>query len=160
MIRKLLRMILNGKPVEIEIHPEDTLLDVVRDKLGLTGTKKGCGRGDCGACTVLLNGTAVNSCIVPALQAMDAKVETIEGIGNRENLHPIQEAFITKGAVQCGFCTPGMIVSAKGLLGKNTDPTGEEIKEAISGNLCRCTGYVKIEDAVRDAAEKMSREEK
>lgn len=157
---QILRMTLNGKQVERPVNPGDVLLDVIRKDLGLTGTKKGCGKGECGACTVIMNGKAVNSCIVPALQAMDAKIETIEGIGTANNLHPLQEAFIDYGAIQCGFCTPGMIMSAKALLDNNLNPTKEEIKEAISGNICRCTGYVKIEQAVQAAAENIKQRNK
>jgi carbon-monoxide dehydrogenase small subunit len=151
--KKILKMTLNGEMVERLVSPDDTLLDVLRKDLGLTGTKKGCGKGECGACTVIMNGKSVNSCIVPAMQAMDATVETIEGIGTADNLHPLQETFIDYGAIQCGFCTPGMIMSAKALLDQNIDPTREEIKEAIAGNICRCTGYIKIEEAVKAAAE-------
>lgn len=153
MDKKILEMTLNGEWVERLVSPEDTLLDVLRKDLGLTGTKKGCGKGECGACTVIMNGKAVNSCIVPAMQAMGATVETIEGIGTADNLHPLQETFIDYGAIQCGFCTPGMIMSAKALLDKNIEPTRNEIKEAIAGNICRCTGYIKIEEAVKAAAE-------
>lgn len=141
--------------MELLVSPDETLLDVIRDQLSLTGTKKGCGKGECGACTVIMNGKAVNSCVVPAMQAMDAEVETIEGIGTSDNLHPLQETFIDYGAIQCGFCTPGMIMSAKALLDKNLSPARLDIKEAIAGNICRCTGYVKIEQAVLAAADKM-----
>lgn len=141
--------------MELLVSPDETLLDVIRDQLSLTGTKKGCGKGECGACTVIMNGKAVNSCVVPAMQAMDAEVETIEGIGTSDNLHPLQETFIDYGAIQCGFCTPGMIMSAKALLDKNLTPARLDIKEAIAGNICRCTGYVKIEQAVLAAADKM-----
>ncbi|MBM7855966.1 carbon-monoxide dehydrogenase small subunit [Desulfohalotomaculum tongense] len=158
MAQMILKMILNGKPVERRISPGDTLLDVLRGDLGLSGTKKGCGRGECGACTVIMNGKAVNSCIVPAPRAMNARIETIEGIGTVEKLHPLQETFIHCGAIQCGFCTPGMIMSAKALLDKNSNPTREEIKEAVAGNICRCTGYVKIEEAIMMAAEMIKRE--
>lgn len=153
MSKKVLKMMLNGEAVERLVSPEDTLLDVLREDLGLTGTKKGCGKGECGACTVIMNGKSVNSCIVPAMQAMDAEVETIEGIGTAEKLHPLQETFIDYGAIQCGFCTPGMIMSAKALLDKNTNPTRDEIREAIAGNICRCTGFIKIEEAVNAAAD-------
>ncbi|MTI81148.1 MAG: (2Fe-2S)-binding protein [Firmicutes bacterium] len=155
MAKTVLKMILNGKPVERLVSFDDTLLDALREDLGLTGTKKGCGKGECGACTIIMNGKAVNSCIVPALQAMDAAVETIEGIGTVEKLHPLQETFVDYGAIQCGFCTPGMIMSAKALLDKNVVPSREEIKEAIAGNVCRCTGYLKIEEAIMAAAEMM-----
>lgn len=147
---------LNGEKTEVLVSPEDVLLDILRDKLFLTGTKKGCGKGECGACTVIMDGVAVNSCIVPAMKAMDKNIQTIEGIGTPDNLHPLQEAFINEGAIQCGFCTPGMIMSAKALLDKNMSPTEFEIKEAISGNICRCTGYVKIEKAILSAAKEMT----
>ena len=148
--RKLLQMKVNGKPVEILVKPNRTLLDVLREDLGLTGTKKGCGQGDCGSCTVIMDGRAVHSCLVLALQATGKEVETIEGLGTSENLHPLQASFIRNGAVQCGFCTPGMLMSAVALLRKKENPTEEEIRKAISGNLCRCTGYVKIVKAIQD----------
>lgn len=144
----MIRFILNGKEVEVEVPPHWTLLQVLREKLGLTGTKEGCGIGECGACTVLLDGMPVNSCLILAPKVDGRKVETIEGLGNRESLHPLQESFVEFGAVQCGFCTPGMLMSAKSLLEKNPHPTREEIKEAISGNLCRCTGYQQIIEAI------------
>lgn len=147
-----LEFILNGEPVKVKIDPASSLLTVLRDYLGLTGTKKGCGRGECGACTVILDGQAVNSCLVPAAKVQGRRVETIEGLARGEQLHPLQQAFIAAGAVQCGFCTPGMIMAAKALLDHNPEPTRDEIKEAISGNICRCTGYVKIEAAIMDAA--------
>jgi len=149
--------ILNGKSVSLSVSPTDTLLDVLRDNLYMTGTKKGCGKGECGACTVLIDGEAVNSCLIPAMKVSGRSVETIEGIGSEDDLHPLQEEFVNKAAIQCGFCTPGMIMSAKALLDKTTRPTKEQVKEAISGNLCRCTGYVKIEEAVQAASEKMDR---
>lgn len=155
MSSKILRFTLNGDLIEIIISPEDMLVDILRDKLELTGTKKGCGKGECGACTVIMNGESVNSCLVPAMKAMGAVVETIEGIGAPGKFHPVQETFMDLGAIQCGFCTPGMIMSAKALLDKTTSPTGKEIKKSLSGNICRCTGYVKIEKAVQAAAEKM-----
>lgn len=155
MSLKILKFTLNGDPIEIAISPDEMLIDVLRDKLELTGTKKGCGKGECGACTVIMNGEAVNSCLVPAMKASCAVVETIEGVGSTDEFHPVQETFMDMGAIQCGFCTPGMIMSAKALLDRNTNPTDKEIKKAIAGNICRCTGYVKIEEAVRAAAEKM-----
>jgi carbon-monoxide dehydrogenase small subunit len=148
----LLKMIVNGKAVEVMVHPTQTLLRVLREDLGLTGTKKGCEQGDCGACTVLLDGAAVNACLVLALQAEGKEVETIEGLGTAERLHPLQKSFIQNGAVQCGFCTSGMLLSALALLRKNPNPTVEEIRRGISGNLCRCTGYVKIVKAIQDVS--------
>ena len=146
---------LNGEQVQAEAEPWWTLLKVIRDNFGLTGTKEGCGYGECGACTVLMDGLAVNSCLVLALQAEGKDVVTIEGLvrGDGE-LHSLQKAFIQKGAIQCGFCTPGMILSAKALLDRNGDPTEEEIKKAVVGNICRCTGYVKIIEAIKSAAKK------
>lgn len=145
----ILRMNLNEKDVELEIEPSELLLHVLRDKFGLTGTKEGCGEGDCGACTVLLDGVPVNSCITPAVKAMDKKVLTIEGLGSEDNMHPIQQAMIEYGAIQCGFCSPGFIMTIKALLDRNPKPTREEIKKAISGNLCRCGGYELIIEAVQ-----------
>lgn len=152
MLEKL-RITINGEKMELEVDPKITLVDLLREKLYLTGTKKGCGKGECGACTVIMNGNAVNSCLVPVLKAMDAEIETIEGLPKDGKLHPLQETFVDKGAVQCGFCTPGMIMSAKALLDTNDTPSSDEIREALGGNVCRCTGYVKIEDAVNAAAE-------
>ena len=148
----LLKMVVNGKPVEVKVDPSWTLLYVLREELKLTGTKKGCEKGDCGACTVLLQGKPVNSCLVLALQAEGREIETIEGLGEADNLHPLQKSFIVNGAVQCGFCTAGMLLSAAALLRKNPDPTEKEIRTAISGNLCRCTGYQKIVKAIQDVA--------
>ncbi len=151
---KTLKFTLNGEPMEIPVSPSDMLVDVLRDKLELTGTKKGCGKGECGACTVIMNGKAVASCLVPALKAMGANVETVEGVANGK-AHPLQETFMDLGAVQCGFCTPGMVMSSKALLDENPKPTKAEIREAIAGNICRCTGYVKIEEAVEAAVQKL-----
>ena len=148
----LLKMVVNGKPVEVKVDPTWTLLYVLREELKLTGTKKGCEKGDCGARTVLLQGKPVNSCLVLALQAEGREIETIEGLGEADNLHPLQKSFIVNGAVQCGFCTAGMLLSAAALLRKNPDPTEKEIRTAISGNLCRCTGYQKIVKAIQDVA--------
>lgn len=150
-----LNFVLNGEPAEILVDPSDMLADILRERMLLTGTKKGCGKGECGACTVIMNGAAVNSCMIPAMKAMGAVVQTIEGISSREKLHPLQESFMDEGAIQCGFCTPGMIMSAKALLDSTPHPDGAQIKEAIAGNLCRCTGYVKIEKAILSASEKM-----
>ena len=155
MATALLKMVLNGEPTEIAIESSALLLDVLRDQLGLTGTKEACGEGECGACTVLLDGKAINSCITPAMKAMNKEVLTIEGLARDGGLHPIQQAFIEHGAIQCGFCTPGMVLSTKALLDKNPDPTEEEVRIGISGNLCRCTGYVKIVEAVLAAAKKV-----
>lgn len=152
MSRCLLTMKLNGEPIEIEIESSAMLVDVLRDQLNLTGTKEACGKGECGSCTVLLDGTAVLSCITPAMKAVNREVITIEGLGAPGKLHPIQEAFIEHGAIQCGYCTPGMVLAAKALLDENPNPTEEEVRIALSGNLCRCTGYVKIVEAVLAAA--------
>jgi len=150
--KKLLHFKINGREVEIMVKPTWTLLRVLRGELGLVGTKKGCERGDCGACTVIMNGRAVNACLVLALQAESKEIETIEGLGEPGNLHPLQDSFIKNGAVQCGFCTPGMIMSSVALLRENPEASNDEIKRGISGNLCRCTGYVKIIKAIQDVA--------
>lgn len=155
MAKGLLTMTLNGEWVELAVEPSAMLISVLRTEMGLIGVKEACGKGECGACTVLLNGKAVPSCITPAMKALNKDVLTIEGLGSLGKLHPIQEAFIEHGAVQCGFCTPGMILSAKALLDENPHPTEEEVRVGISGNLCRCTGYVKIVEAVLSAAERM-----
>ncbi len=147
-----LKMIVNGKPVKAKVDPTWTLLYVLREELKLTGTKKGCEKGDCGACTILLEGNPVNSCLVLALQAEGKKIETIESLGQAEALHPLQKSFIANGAVQCGFCTPGMLLSAAALLKKKPNPTEKDIRRAISGNLCRCTGYAKIVKAIQTVA--------
>jgi len=145
----------NGEERRVRVHPEDSLLYVLRERLGLTGTKSGCEEGECGACTVLVDGTPVVSCLLPALRLQGSQVETVEGLERGGRLHPLQDAFIEAGAVQCGFCTPGMLMSSKALLEKSPSPTREEIAQALSGNLCRCTGYVKIIDAVSMAAERI-----
>lgn len=144
---------INNQQHELDVHPDRRLIDILREDLALTGTKEGCGSGECGACTVLLNGRAVNSCLIWACQVQHAEIVTIEGITPEKVLHPVQEAFVQEGAVQCGFCTPGMIMSAIALLLENPNPSKEEIKRALSGNLCRCTGYAKIFRAVEKAAE-------
>ena len=138
----------NGTSYQLEIEPRRTLLEVLRDELGLTGTKEGCGEGKCGTCTVLMDGEPVTSCLVLAMDAKGKEILTIEGLAQGEKLHPLQEAFIKHGAIQCGFCTPGMILSAKALLDRNPAPREEEVKWAIGGNLCRCTGYQKIVEAI------------
>ena len=150
----MLRMKVNGRPVKVAVKPTWTLLRVLREELHLTGTKKGCEQGDCGACMVIMNGKTVNSCLVLALQAETKEIETIEGLGTADHLHPLQKSFIEHGAVQCGFCTPGMLMSAKVLIEENPRPTQEEIKVGISGNLCRCTGYTKIVKAIESASPK------
>jgi aerobic carbon-monoxide dehydrogenase small subunit len=142
----------NGTVYEPEVDGGTRLLDLLREGLHLTGTKEGCGEGECGACTVLLDGRAVNSCLVLAPQADGSEIVTIEGLADGERLHPVQQAFVEKGAVQCGFCTPGFILSTVALLSANPDPTDDEIRTALEGNLCRCTGYAKIMDAVHRAA--------
>jgi carbon-monoxide dehydrogenase small subunit len=154
---KSLIFTLNGDETRVEVEAGELLLDVLRRRFFLTGTKKGCGEGECGACTVLLDGKPVLSCLLPAMKAQGRVVTTIEGLGNEQRLDPIQESFLEKGAVQCGFCTPGMVLSSKSLLDHQSTPSEEEIKQALSGHLCRCTGYVQILEAVKDAAEKMSR---
>ncbi|HUV73555.1 MAG TPA: (2Fe-2S)-binding protein [Anaerolineae bacterium] len=147
-----LTMRLNGEEVTLAIEPDALLVDVLRQQLGLTGTKEACGEGECGACTVVLDGQPVTSCLVPALKAQGREVCTVEGLASGGELHPLQKSFIEHGAVQCGYCTPGMLMSAKALLDRNPHPTEQEIKEAISGNLCRCTGYVKIVEAIKAAS--------
>ncbi len=151
-----INLTVNNKPYKLSVPANITLLDVLREKLKLTGTKEGCGKGECGACTVMFNGRSANSCLILAPQADGAEVITIEGLGNLENMHPIQEAFVEEGAIQCGFCTPGMEMSSFYLLTKNPNPTEEEIREGISGNLCRCTGYMKIIKAIEKASQKLN----
>ena len=143
---------LNGKAVKLEVEAKEILVDTLRERLGLTGTKKSCGTGDCGACTVLLNGRAVRSCTMLTAMIDGKEVLTIEGLGGADKVHPIQQAFVDEGAIQCGYCIPGMILATKALLDKNQNPTTDEIREALSGNLCRCTGYEKIIRAVERAA--------
>ncbi len=147
---------LNGKDYCIKVPTNLTLLQILRDKLGFTGTKSGCNKGECGACTVIFNGRTANSCLIIAPKVDGADITTIEGIGTVSNPHPIQKAFVEEGAIQCGFCTPGFVVSAYSLLSRNRMPTEEEIREELSGNLCRCTGYIKIIKAVKKASREMS----
>ncbi len=149
---KKIELNVNGKIHNVEIEEDMRLIDVLRDKLGLIGTKEGCGEGECGACTVIMDGETVASCLVMAFQAEGKKIITIEGLGDENGIDPIQQAFLDEGAVQCGFCIPGMVMSAKALLDKNSTSNRSEIREAISGNLCRCTGYNKIVNAVEKAA--------
>lgn len=153
-MKQLIELKVNGEAYEVAIEPRRTLLEVLREHLGLTGTKQGCNEGECGSCTVLMDGEPVNSCLVLAVEAKDKDILTIEGLAEGQKLHPLQEAFIKHGAFQCGFCTPGMILSAKALLDRNPQPTEEEIRRGISGNLCRCTGYVKIIEAIRAVAQR------
>ena len=146
----------NGETFHVEVEPHETLLDVIRGKVGLTGTKKGCETGQCGACTIIVEGKAVNACLILAVEAHGREIVTVEGLAKGGQLHPLQQAFVEEGAVQCGYCTPGMLLSAKALLDENPRPTQRQVKEAIAGNLCRCTGYVKIVKAIMTAAEKIS----
>ena len=152
-MKQLITINVNGTENEVAVNSGTTLLDLLRDQLRLTGAKKGCEQGDCGACTVLLNGKAVNSCLVLAIEADGQNITTIEGLAKGEDLHPIQRAFVEKGSIQCGFCTPGMILRTKSFLDENPNPSRENIKEGLSGNLCRCTGYTKIIEAVETASE-------
>lgn len=140
---------INSQRRQLKVRAAETLLELLRERLNLTGTKKGCEKGDCGACTVILDGQPVNSCLVLAVQADGKDIVTIEGVATGEELHSIQQAFIDHGAVQCGFCTPGMVLTAKALLDRNQNPSDEEIRQAIAGNLCRCTGYIQIIDAIK-----------
>lgn len=151
MTRIPIHLIVNGEDYHILVNPNQVLMDVLREDLELTGTKEGCGLGKCGACTVLIDSRPVHSCLLLAIQADGCEITTIEGIGEKK-LHPLQESFVEKGAIQCGFCTPGMINTAKALLDENPDPSDAEIKQAIAGNLCRCTGYNKIVDAIHSCA--------
>ena len=153
-----IQITLNGAKKTIETQTHRLLLDLLRDEIGLTGTKEGCGTGDCGACTVYLDGKPVNSCLVLSGELDGAEIATIEGLKLGEAYHPIQAAFIEKGGAQCGYCTPGMLMMSKALLEENIDPTEEEIRFALSGNLCRCTGYAKIIDAVQDAAAELRKQ--
>jgi len=153
-MKKLIRLKVNGELYDVVVEPQESLLDVLRNKIGLTGAKVGCKAGHCGTCTVLVDGKAIHSCLLLAMQARNKDISTIEGLANGENLHPLQLAFVEKGAVQCGFCTPGMIMSAKELLDERPEPTEEEIKMAIAGNLCRCTGYTKIIEAIQAVSQK------
>jgi len=139
---------INGKTMSLEAHPMARLLDVLRKQAGLTGTKEGCGEGECGACSIEMDGALVNSCLIPALQAEGAKIRTIEGVAEAGQLSPLQQAFLTHGGAQCGICTPGMVLAACNLLARNAQPTEAEIREALAGNLCRCTGYTKIFESV------------
>ncbi|MBF0474890.1 MAG: (2Fe-2S)-binding protein [Deltaproteobacteria bacterium] len=156
-MKRLIKLLVNDKDYELAVEPNQTLVDVLRYTIGLTGTKKGCEVGDCGSCTVIMDGKPVNSCLVLAVQADGRVIRTIEGVEADTGLHPLQASFVEKGAVQCGFCTPGMVLSAQSLLERNPKPNEAEIRTAISGNLCRCTGYQKIVEAIHDCSEKMTR---
>lgn len=152
---KSITLLVNHQSYPVEVEPDELLVDVLREKLLLTGTKKGCGTGDCGACTVIMDGRNVTSCLVLAVAAEGKSITTIEGMNVDGNLHPIQQSFLDHHAIQCGYCTPGLVLSTKALLDENPHPTEDEIRQGISGNLCRCTGYQKIVEAVKAAAEDM-----
>ncbi len=154
-MKKMITLEVNGREYDLVIPVNRTLTQVLRENLRLTGTKQGCSLGDCGSCTVLMDGQPVNSCLVLAVEAEGHQILTIEGLSEEGKLHPIQQAFVEHGSIQCGFCSPGMILSAKALLDKNPRPAKSEIREAISGNLCRCTGYQKIVDAIQAVANKV-----
>ncbi len=154
-MKRLISLTVNGRTHEVAIEPQQSLLQVLREELHFTGTKEGCSEGECGACTVILDGKTVDSCLIFGLEADAREITTIEGLGADNALHPVQQAFIDCGGAQCGFCTPGMILAAKALLESTPNPTEEEIRWGISGNLCRCTGYVKIVDAIKTAAAAM-----
>jgi len=151
-----MQLTINGKRHALDVPPMKRLLDVLREDAHLTGTKEGCGEGECGACAVLLNGELVNSCLVPALQANGATLCTIEGVAHEQHLHPIQQCFLENGGAQCGICTPGMVLATHHLLDKYPNPTMEQIKEGLAGNLCRCTGYMRIFESVQEAAQALS----
>jgi carbon-monoxide dehydrogenase small subunit len=151
-MKSLLTCTVNGEQHSVLVDPRDTLLELLRDRIGLTGTKEGCGNGNCGTCTVLMDGAPVNACLVLAMEAAEQKVLTIEGLARRGELHPLQSALVEAGGTQCGFCTPGIILSAKALLDDNPTPSEQDIRQAIAGNLCRCTGYNKIIDAIAAVA--------
>jgi aerobic-type carbon monoxide dehydrogenase small subunit (CoxS/CutS family) len=151
-MKSLLTCRVNGEQHSVLVDPRDTLLELLRDRIGLTGTKEGCGNGNCGTCTVLMDGAPVNACLVLAMEAAEQEVLTIEGLASRGELHPLQSALVEAGGTQCGFCTPGIILSAKALLDDNPTPSEQDIRQAIAGNLCRCTGYNKIIDAIAAVA--------
>tara|TARA_B100000315_G_scaffold220770_1_gene223695 strand:- start:2843 stop:3331 length:489 start_codon:yes stop_codon:yes gene_type:complete len=157
MGKEIADLIINGTKYEVIIEPHMLLADVIRDKIGLTGTKIACGAGDCGACTILIEGLPILSCLTLAVTAKGKNITTVEGLADGHELHPIQKAYEEKGGVQCGYCSPGMLMSTKHLLDENPNPTREEISEALAGNLCRCTGYFKIVDSVEHAAETMEK---
>jgi len=155
-MKKEITFTLNGSEVTVEVQSHKRLIDILRDQLNLTGTKEGCGEGECGACTVIIDGRAMNSCLYPAVEVHGHSVTTIEGLVKKDNeLSEVPDAFVEKGGIQCGFCSPGMIMSTKALLDRNPDPTEDEIRDALLGNLCRCTGYVQIVESVKQAAKKL-----
>jgi len=156
-MKKVVQFTLNGNEVSAEVESHKMLLEVLRDTFEMTGTKEGCGQGECGACTVVIDGISINSCLYPVFEVEGKSVTTIEGlVGEGGKLHPIQEAFVEKGGIQCGFCSPGMILSTKALLDENPVPSDDAIRKGISGNLCRCTGYVQIIDSIKDAATRLT----
>ena len=155
-----IKIIINGDEQQFRVRSDERLIDLLRDSLGLTGSKKRCETGECGACTVIMDGKAVNSCLVLAVDAAGKAITTIEGLADRGELHPLQKSFVKHGALQCGFCTPGMIISAKALIDENPEPSEMEVRRALEGNICRCTGYTKIIDAVLDAAEEIRSSER
>ncbi len=154
MPKQIISLTVNGQPCEVAVEPHWTLLETVREELGLTGSKEGCGTGDCGACSMIVDGRLITSCLMLAPEGNGRDIVTIEGLARNGDLHPIQQAFIDTGGVQCGFCTPGMIMAAQALLERNSSPTLEEVREGLAGNLCRCTGYAKIYEAVLAAAQR------
>jgi carbon-monoxide dehydrogenase small subunit len=155
MPKQTIRITVNGQPRELAVEPHWTLLETVREQLGLTGSKEGCGTGDCGACSMIVDGRLITSCLMLAPEADGSEVQTIEGLARNGELHPVQQAFIDSGGVQCGFCTPGMILASKALLERNPRPSLEDVRLGLAGNLCRCTGYAKIYEAVLAAAERI-----
>ena len=157
-MKQIIELSINGDRVEVPASPNNTLLEILREKLGLMGTKRGCDLGACGACTVLINGQAFLSCIMLAMDAVGKEITTIEGLGGGGALHPLQQAFVEKGGLQCGFCTPGMILTAQAVLNEDKDPTEETIKKKMAGNLCRCTGYKKIVEAVMSVSGQVGKE--
>ncbi len=157
-MKKVIKLTINEKAYELAVEPNQTLVDLIRTQTGLTGTKKGCEVGDCGSCTVIMDGKPVNSCLVLAVQANGSEITTVEGLETERGLHPLQKSFVEKQGAQCGFCTPGMLLSAKSLLDRNPDPSETEIRRAISGNLCRCTGYAKIVTSIQAAAKEIVKE--
>jgi len=155
MPKQLITLQVNGETHEVAVQPTWTLLETVREQLRLTGSKEGCGTGDCGACSMILDGRLITSCLMLAVQADGCRITTVEGLNRNGSLHPVQQAFVEKGGVQCGFCTPGMIMAASALLERNPSPTLEEVRDGLAGNLCRCTGYAKIYESVMAASEAM-----